>query len=261
MNYSVFKQSKNIVFGVVKLLCISVMDVAETAAQSLLVGIPSAEVAHKGKLEFTHESQVNFWESDKIKWNSFNFACYGIGHETEITANLLNLNNNRSSNISVAVGFKTSLPVLKKTLPETWEMKWTGGQNVMYSIQKQKFGSWTYSHLSVKLPRLRTQLIGGLSFGTSQMFGYRYVTDAVSGGETEIARRPLAFIGGFVQPVYKNFSIVGDWYSGTHDLAAFIPALQFDKVFRQHTFIAGYKIPNNAESGSQAVICEIMFRF
>jgi hypothetical protein len=47
------------------------------------VGIPSADVAEPYHLEITNESQWNYWENG-LKWNSFNFACYGIGHSTDI---------------------------------------------------------------------------------------------------------------------------------------------------------------------------------
>jgi hypothetical protein len=56
-----------------------------TFAQSLIVGIPSADVAEKHHLEITHETQWNFW-GQTSKWNSFNFACFGLGNGLEITS-------------------------------------------------------------------------------------------------------------------------------------------------------------------------------
>jgi hypothetical protein len=250
----------NIIFGLAKVIFLNTLDAVEAMGQSLLVGIPSAEVVHKGSFEFTHESQTNFWNSkNKVKWNSFNFFCYGIGHETEVTVNLINLSNESNSNLSTAIGVKKVFPVAKKRA-ENWNAKITVGQNLLYSIQKNNWGSWSYAHVSGTLPSTKTQLIGGFSYGTSQMFGYRYQS-STDGSFTETPVRPFCFIGGFVQPVFKNVSVVGDWYSGSHDLAAFIPAIQFDKIFKKHVFIVGYKLPNTPESGSQALITELMIRF
>ena len=67
---------------------------------------------------------------------------------------------------------------------------------------------------------------------------------------------PFCFIGGIEQPITKNWSFIADWYSGTHNLADFIPALQY-KVGHQ-VFIAGYKFPNAGSGGKQAFIFEMM---
>ena len=66
-------------------------------SQSLIVGIPSIDVAEPHHLEVTHETQLNFWERP-AKWNSFNFACYGLGSNAELTTTLNNLSNDGSEN-------------------------------------------------------------------------------------------------------------------------------------------------------------------
>jgi hypothetical protein len=60
---------------------------------------------------------------------------------------------------------------------------------------------------------------------------------------------------GFEQPLTKHISLIGDWFSGTHDLAAFIPAMQID--IKKHVLIFGYKFPN-PNTGSHAFILEFM---
>jgi hypothetical protein len=62
---------------------------------------------------------------------------------------------------------------------------------------------------------------------------------------------------GFEQPISHRVSIIGDWFSGEHDLAAFIPALQVD--VKKHVLIFGYKFPT-ASTGDQALILECMLK-
>jgi hypothetical protein len=118
-------------------------------AQSLIVGIPSADVAEQHHLEITHESQLNFWEGE-LKWNSFNFACYGIGHNMELTAALNNLNNDGSSNLAVGIGAKKVLPFPIK-YNGIKEIKLTVGSNLLYSINKEELGVWAYGHASARI--------------------------------------------------------------------------------------------------------------
>jgi hypothetical protein len=61
---------------------------------------------------------------------------------------------------------------------------------------------------------------------------------------------------GFEQPLTKHLSLIADWYSGTHALAAVIPAFQYD--IGHNVLILGYKIANNIESGNNALIVEFM---
>lgn len=220
-------------------------------AQSLIVGIPSADVAEKHHLEITHESQWNFWE-DGMKWNSFNFACYGIGHHTELTAALNNLNNDGSTNLALGLGAKKVFPILKN-FTSLQEIKLTAGSNFLYSVNKKEPGIWLYSHASFRLPNVHTRFTIGGSYGTYQAFGFRRFL--VNGEQQSEPRDPFALMLGFEQPLTKHISLIGDWFSGTHDLAAFIPAMQID--IKKHVLIFGYKFPN-PNTGSHAFILEFM---
>ena len=226
-------------------------------AQSLIAGIPNAAVAHKGHLEFTHESQFNWWEKD-FKWNSFNFICYGLNDRTEVTVAFNNLSSPASNNLTLGVGFKHLFPILPKTLPAR-ELKFTFGTNALVSIDGRGLGFWSYGHLSGRLPLLRTRLTAGVSYGTEQAFGFRSFQQQ-TGGPVEIrGLRPFAFMGGVEQPLVGHLSLIADWFSGTHDLAALIVAGQYDA--KHITYIAGFKRANNLNSGTNALIVELMFRF
>ncbi len=220
-------------------------------SQSLIVGIPSADVAEKGHIEFTHESQVNTWSTPK-SWNSFNFLCFGIGKSTELTATFNNLNNQGSENMSAGLGAKH---VFKLSKENKYESKLTIGGNLLYSLNRKDVGFWTYSHFSFRLPKTKTRLTAGLSYGTEQSFGFRKVLLQESNFSLE-PQRPFSLMVGFEQPLSKHVSLVADWFSGDHDLAALISGVQID--IGHHVLIFGYKMPNDFNRAGQAVVLEFM---
>lgn len=80
--------------------------ITSSFSQSLIAGIPSADVAPEKKFMFTHESQLNTWSYDKVKWNSFNFLCYGAAKNLEVTVSFSNLSNSPVAQESIGTGFK-----------------------------------------------------------------------------------------------------------------------------------------------------------
>jgi hypothetical protein len=227
-------------------------------AQSLIAGIPSADVVHKGNLEFTHESQINFWsDPNQFKWASFNFICYGIGHETEITASLVNLANKDMNNLAFGTGFKKAHQFFKKdsTLSK-WETKLTFGQNVFFSLQRPEVSGWVYSHASFRLPKLHTRLTGGLTYGSPTFFDVAWTTE--NGSLVRNNDAVLCALAGIEQPFGKHFSLIADWYSGKHGIAAAIVATQFN--FGHNVLILGYKKYNTETWNNGAIILEAMLR-
>lgn len=224
-------------------------------SQSLIVGIPSADIVHKGALELTHESQTNFWSYPTVDWNSFSFLTYGIGYNAEATISINNLASPASKNISLGLGVKKVWEIFPSITHE-WELKGTYGQNVLFSLERQDVGGWAYGHLSFRIPKIKTRLTGGFSYGSNQLFGYRVQYNEF---RQEISRTPLhpfAAIVGFEQPITKHFSVIADWYSGNHALAMLIPAVQMN--IGHSVFILGYKIPNSSEFGGNAIVTEVM---
>jgi hypothetical protein len=230
---------------------ISLIKYSNLLSQSLIVGIPSADVAEKNHLEFTHETQYNYWNKPE-KWNSFNFMCYGLGSNTELTVTLNNLDNEMSKNMAVGLGAKKVVKLFKK-IP-AWEHKIIAGTSILYSTNRQNFGIWSYGLYSFRVPTTKTRLTAGLSYGTSHTYGFR--TKQVNSMELLVPNNITAMLLGFEQPLTKNLSFIADWYSGTHALASVIPALQYD--IGHNVVIVGYKIANNPQSGANAVILEFM---
>lgn len=221
-------------------------------AQSLIVGIPSADVAETNHIEITHETQWNFWEKPQ-KWNSFNFACFGLNKHTELTAVMNNLDNNSSKNIAFGLGIKKVIPFFGDK--DVYERKLVLGTNVFYAPNHNNYGVWAYNLFSFRLPTTKTRFTAGISYGNAPLFGY--TSKKIDGRWVESPNNKVVFIGGIEQPINKHLSFVSDWYSGNHDLAALIPALQYD--LGHHVLIMGYKIPTaTIQPGNHAFIFECM---
>ncbi|MCU0425266.1 MAG: hypothetical protein MUF71_06520 [Candidatus Kapabacteria bacterium] len=223
--------------------------VFSTSAQSLIVGIPNAEVVPKGHILLAHESQVNWWNQVNergeriVAWNSFNFGCYGINENLELCLTSFNIGSPGTGNVSLAGGFKTVFPLFQQEAHD-WEIKLVSGLMVPFSLSGNGVGIWSYSAASFRLPVLKTRITVGPSYGTRQIFG----------------RDVFCWMVGYEQPITDKFSIIGDWYSGTHDIGAYISALQYD-VNEHLTVIAGYKFANNPESGYNTAMVEITLEF
>lgn len=207
-------------------------------AQQTIFNVPSADVTPEGKLFLQHESQFRTWKPGRFLSNT-EYSSYGVGHNTELDMTLFNINAPSTDNITLGVGFKTAIPLLKKQLPDE-EVKLTVGSMLPISLQGDGIGNWSYSHLSARLPKVQTRMTAGVSIGTRQIFG----------------RTAVAFIGGVEQPLSKRVNIVADWYSGTHNLGLFIPGVSVNLLKNTNLYM-GYQIPNSKRSGSQGFVVEL----
>lgn len=218
------------------IIIIFLLNIQKITGQSLIAGIPSADVAEKDHIEITHESQFG----NQGKWNSFNIFCLGLSHHTEFTATYNNLSNQRNSNQGFSMGLKTVFPLYKDSSKS--ELKWTMGGNYIYSTYLKQHGYWIYSHASFRLPGLKTRITCGGSASNRALTG-------------ESSTMPFHMLAGFEQPLNKHFSVIGDWFSGKHDLGALITGIQWD--FGKNVLIAGLKLPN--DKTAPALILEGMF--
>ncbi len=212
------------------------------SAQSLIVGIPNADVTPKGEFALAHETQFQRFQAGPY-WNSFTFATYGIGKHTELASSMYGVSSPASNNRSIGFGLK-SVKLLGGSVARRWEAKLTGGFMIPVSLDGRGTGYWLYGNGSVRLPKARTRLTVGPSFGTSQIFG----------------RRAYSTMVGIEQPLTKKWSVVSDWFSGTNDLGAAIFALSYQRD-RRTLIIFGYKVANNAASGKPAFMIEVARTF
>lgn len=215
-----------------------IFTVSSAYAQSLIVGIPSADITPKGELALAHETQLNRFESGGY-WNSFTFATYGIGKNTELASSAYGFSLPGSGNRAIGFGMKSMVPLEQK-----WQFKLTGGFMIPVSFDGKGTGYWVYGNASLRVPRTRTRFTAGPSFGTRQIFG----------------RQAYSTMVGVEQPLSKRWGVVSDWFSGTHDLGAAIVGMSFQRD-RKTLIIFGYKVANNAASGKPAFMVEVARSF
>jgi hypothetical protein len=204
--------------------------------QSLIVGIPSTDVAAKGEFAIAHETQVNRFATGGY-WNSFSFATYGIGNGVELAASMYGPSRPASPELALGMGFKKTV-----NLERGWAV--AGGAMLPVSFRGNGVGVWTYGLASVRLPKSRTRFTAGPSWGTRQIFG----------------RNAMKAMVGVEQPLTKKVGLVADWFTGTHDLAAAIVGVSYQPS-PSLLVISGWKMANNAASGKPAFMVEVAYIF
>lgn len=215
---------------------------AAVYAQSVIISAPSVDITPKGEVMVAHESQFNRFAGGKNYWNSFTFGTVGLGKNTEFAATLYGVGRPASGNNSLGVGLKhRPLNIHTKS---GWEIESTAGFMVPFSLSGNGTGYWVYSNLGVRIPKARTRITAGPSFGTRQIFG----------------RRTYSTMVGIEQPLNKHWVLVADYFSGTHDLAAAIGGVAWIPK-PQLMVIMAYKVPNNAKSGKPAPLLEVTYTF
>lgn len=199
-------------------------------AQQTLFNVPSADVLEKGQIFLQHESQF----SDNFGLFT-NYSSLGIGKNTELDLTLFGVGTKNIKNEILGVGFKTALPIHTES-----ETKLTFGNILPISLTGKGVGGYFYSHLSTRLPRIKTRLTSGVLVGTTLLFG----------------RDIACYIAGIEQPITKRFSLVMDWHSGKHVNGFLIPGFSYT-LGRNYVLWAGYQIPNNRANGSKGFVIEL----
>lgn len=202
----------------------------KTLAQQTLFNVPSADVLEKGKIFLQHESQFS---GDFGLFT--NYASLGVGKYTELDLTLFGVGTKNIRNEVLGIGFKTALPIHKNS-----ETKFTFGNIIPISLGGNGVGGYAYSHLSTRLPKLKTRLTSGVLVGTTTLFG----------------RDVVCYIAGVEQPITKRFSIVMDYHSGKHANGFLIPGFSYN-LDKNLVLWAGYQIPNNRANGDNGFVIEL----
>ena len=199
-------------------------------AQQTIFNVPSADVAEKGMIFLQHESQFS---GDFGLFT--NYFAYGVGKYTEIDLTLFGVGTNNVKNETLGICFKTSLPIHEKS-----ETKFTFGHLIPVSLRGNGVGGYTYSHLSTRLPKIKTRITSGVLIGTTTLFGRDFIS----------------YIGGLEQPVTKKFALLVDYHSGKHSYGFLIPG--FSYAFNPSLVLyAGYHIPNRRLNGDNGFTIEL----
>lgn len=223
------------------ILILLLLNTPKLYAMQTIFNVPSADVTPKGKVFVQEEAQFRGWNPDAFYLGT-TYGAYGIGHNTEIDTTLFNVGSPATQNISLATGFKSAIPIpyLKEKFPER-EFKLTVGSDLLFGLEGNGIGNWTYTHLSGRVPKLNTRLTAGISYGTKQVFG----------------QETTCFIGGVEQPVTKKLTLISDWYSGSEHWAGFL-ITGFSYAFpKDTTLYAGYQIPNTPQNGASGFVIEL----
>lgn len=214
-------------------------------AQQTIFNVPSADVTPKGHLFLEQEGQFRAWNPDAF-FGGTSFAAYGVGHNTDLDLTMYNYGAPDVNNMAVGAGFKSAIPIpgLKEKFPQR-EFKFTVGSEMLFGVEGNGVGNWTYGHLSGRVPKLNTRLTAGVSYGTRQLFG----------------QNTLAFIGAVEQPVTKKLTLLTDWYSGSEHWAGFLIVGGSYALPKNTTIFAGYQIPNSPAAGTSGFVLEFAKMF
>jgi hypothetical protein len=212
-------------------------------SQSVIISAPNTDITHKGEIMLAHESQLNRFSGGQNYWNSFTFGTYGLSKDTELAATLYGVSRPSSRNVALGVGLKHRF--LKYESGSGWHIEGVGGFMAPFSLSGNGVGAWGYSAFSVRVPKARTRITAGPSFGSRQIFGQDRTYSTMLGVE---------------HPLSKHFTLVADYFSGTHDLAAGIGGFAWHPK-RELVVIVAYKVPNNARSGKPAPLIEVTYSF
>ena len=215
---------------IILIILILILYPNKSFAQQTIFNVPSADITEKGMIFFQHESQFS---------NNFglftNYGAYGIGKNTEIDVTLFEVGTHNVRNENLGIGFKKIFPLHEKS-----ETKLTFGHLIPVSLRGNGVGGYTYSHLSTRLPKIKTRLTSGFLIGTTTILGRDFI----------------CYIGGIEQPITKKFSLITDWHSGKHAYGFLIAGFSY-YFGHNSTLYAGYQIHNNRANGPNGFVIEL----
>lgn len=173
-------------------------------------------------------------------------TVYNVGTPFKRTAN-------------VGVGWKTAQP-LADVFPRwatrsafaRWEPTAGAGQMLPVSLRGAGAGLWSYAQGAVCVPGRGLRLTGGVRNGPPTLFA-KHTTHAITSYELPLAglgRR----VGGRAGDVVGHMALLGEWWSGRHDLADFVSGV--NDHTKSLVVTVGYKLGNAPGRPGDGVIVE-----
>lgn len=217
-------------------------------AQQTLINLPSADITPRKRLFVLHETQARLWDPHPY-WATSNFLVYGLSSTVELGATLYEVGFPMPEFSTLAMGYKWSQPILRKSLPR-WHLRTVLGQMITFSLRGHGKGLWTYSMGSVQIPDFKTRIAAGITFGPRALFGGEAPAEL-------LGINTVAFIGSAEQPVTDWLDLVVEWFSGEgHEFAYLIPGVVLHAG--DWTFVLGYKIANSEEEEeTESLVMEV----
>ncbi len=207
-------------------------------AQQTIFNVPSADALEKNKTFIEHESQFRTQKDGRF-WNGTHYLVRGIGYNTELTATLFNIGSPSSKNASLAMGFKSAIPLPLEKI-SSYQPKIIIGSMVPFSLQGNGVGVWNYAMLSAVIPQTSSRISFGGSSGSRQIFG----------------KNSNCMIAGFEQKITDKLSYINDWYSGNSNYGIFATGISYNFP-QDFVLFSGYQIPNSKKVGRNSVVIEI----
>lgn len=219
------------------------------SAQQTVINAPSVDQTAKGRIFALHETQVRAW-GDTSFWQTTHFVTYGITRHVELAVTAYNIGTPLKRLATLGVGWKgaTEIPGLATRAP-TWEPKVGAGQMVAIPLRGERLGVWSYLQSSIRLPKLRTRLMAGVSDGPPAMFG-KATTHFMGSFE-----QPLAALPGALGEALHDFTLLGEWWAGQHEFADFVPGFNYHKG--KTVVILGYKLANTPGTAGDGIVFEL----
>ena len=200
-------------------------------AQQTIFNVPSADVTEKGHLFLEPEAQF----SDKFGLFT-GYVAYGIGHHTALNLTVTGVGTRNIRDELLCLGSKTYVKLHEKS-----ETKFTAGYLIPISLRGNGVGGYAYSHLSTRLPKIKTRITSGVLVATTVIFG----------------RDVVAYIGGIEQPITKKLSLILDYTSGNHPNGLLISGFSY-KLPSNIVLVSGYQIPNNRHTARKGFVIEVV---
>lgn len=233
---------------------------APARAQQTIINVPSVDQTAKGRVFFLHESQVRDWGGERF-WQTTHFLTYGVSKRFEVAATLYNVGSPFKQSANAGLGWKTAQPIAdvfpgwaaRNPGLAQWRPVVGAGQMVPVSLRGRGAGLWSYAQGAVTVPALGLRLMGGVSNGPPNLFA-KHTTHFI--GSYELPLTGLGHrVGGRAGDVLGHMSLLGEWWSGRHDLADFVPGVNYHT--KSLVVIAGYKLGNTPGTRGDAIIFEI----
>ena len=200
-------------------------------AQQTIFNVPSADVTEKGHLFLEPEAQF----SDKFGLFT-GYVAYGIGRHTALNLTVTGVGTHNVRDELLCLGSKTYATLHKES-----ETKFTAGYLIPISLRGNGVGGYVYSHLSTRLPKIKTRITSGVLVATTVIFG----------------RDVVAYIGGIEQPITEKLNLILDYTSGNHPNGLLISGFSY-KLPSDIILVSGYQIPNNRRIARKGFVIEVV---
>ncbi len=232
---------------------------AALAAQQTIINVPSVDQTARGRFFALHESQARDWGGEAF-WQTTHFFTYGVSRRFEVALTAYNLGTPFKRYANVGLGWKTAQPLAEvfprwaeRSALARWQPTVGAGQMVPVSLRGRGAGAWSYAQGAVTVPGVGLRLMGGVSNGPPNLFG-KHTTHLISSYELPLEGLGHR-LGGRAGDVVGHMALLGEWWSGRHEFADFVPGVNYHA--KSLVVILGYKLANTPGTLGDGIIFEI----